>query len=129
MARRETGHIRCKRIYDAPDPADGRRVLVDRIWPRGVTREAAAIDEWLKEIGPSTELRSWFAHRTDRWVEFAQRYRIELTGGTSTILLQKLLDFASRAPLTLLYSARDVSHNQAVVIAEVLEEMRAGKVE
>ena len=127
MAVQRIGLIRCKRIYEAPDPKDGRRVLVDRIWPRGVTRGAASIDEWHKEIGPSTELRSWFAHRTDRWPQFVLRYKTEMTEAEPRSLLQRLLEFADEAPLTLLYSARDVSHNQAVVIAEVLEEMRRAR--
>ena len=124
MMRQDPGSIHCKRIYEAPDPLDGYRVLVDRIWPRGMTREAASIDEWLKEIGPSTELRNWFAHRTERWAAFVQRYRVELSNAGQLILLKQLSDIADRQPLTLLYSARDVSHNQAVVVADVLREMR-----
>ena len=124
MAPPHASTIRCKRIYEKRAPTDGRRVLVDRVWPRGMTREAASIDEWMKEIGPSTALRSWFAHRTDRWPEFVRRYRAELSEPSARALLQRLLDAADKGPLTLLYSARDESHNQAVVIASVLEDMR-----
>ena len=113
-------HLRLKRIYEPRHAADGCRVLVDRLWPRGLTREAAAIDHWLKELGPSTDLRVWFGHRVDRWDEFARRYREELAGRVAQPLLQELASIAVAAPLTLLYSAKDQDHNQAVVIAEVL---------
>jgi uncharacterized protein YeaO (DUF488 family) len=112
--------IRVKRIYESKAADDGCRVLVDRIWPRGLTREAAAIDHWFKELGPSTALRKWFGHRPERWAEFAQRYRAELQDAARQALLQQLTALAAAGPLTLLYSARDEDHNQAVVMAQVL---------
>jgi len=115
--------VRIKRVYEPREKADGCRVLVDRLWPRGLTREKAAIDRWLKELGPSTELRQWFDHRTDRWQEFAKRYRRELAGPAARPLLKELAAMAAVGPLTLVFSAHDEVHNQAVVIAQVL---RAG---
>jgi uncharacterized protein YeaO (DUF488 family) len=112
--------IRVKRIYAPKAADDGCRVLVDRVWPRGMTREAAAIDHWLKDIGPSTALRKWFGHRPERWAEFAPRYRAELKDAAAQPLLQELAALAAAGPLTLLYSARDEEHNQAVVVAQVL---------
>ena len=115
--------IAAKRVYEKPAPEDGRRVLVDRIWPRGLTREAASIDRWLKEIAPSNELRKWFDHKSGRWEEFLRRYRHELEADAPALLLQQLLDIADKEPLTLLYSARDLSHNQAVALAGFLRDM------
>ena len=116
--------IRCKRIYEPRADSDGHRVLVDRIWPRGVTRQDAHIDQWLKEIAPSTKLRTWFNHRVDRWPEFETLYRAELRSDGSATILQSLLKIADASQLTLLYSARDEAHNQAVVIVGYLEELR-----
>ena len=112
--------VRIKRVYEPKEKADGRRVLVDRLWPRGLTREKAAIDRWLKELGPSTELRKWFDHRTDRWQEFTRRYRRELAGPAARPLLKELTAMAAAGPLTLVFSAHDEAHNQAVVIAQLL---------
>jgi uncharacterized protein YeaO (DUF488 family) len=111
--------IAIKRIYDAPEKADGFRVLVDRVWPRGVSKEKAAVDLWMKEIGPSTQLRKWFGHDPARWDEFRARYRDELAAKRD--LLDELRAHAEKGRLTLVYSARDEAHNQAVVILEVLE--------
>jgi len=111
--------IRVKRIYEAASEEDGQRILVDRIWPRGVSKERAAIDLWMKEVGPSTELRRWFAHDEDRWIEFKERYFSELD--TRAELVDELRSRAQRESLTLLYSARDEEHNQAVALAEYLE--------
>lgn len=110
--------ISTKRVYDAPNGYDGFRVLVDRVWPRGMTKDKASIDLWLKEIAPSTELRKWFGHDPERWAEFGARYREELKGQQT--LLEELRGHASKAPLTLVYSARDETHNQAVVLKDVL---------
>jgi uncharacterized protein YeaO (DUF488 family) len=110
--------IRRKRAYEPPSPDDGRRILVDRLWPRGLRRADAAIDRWLKEIAPSTELRRWFGHDPDRWEEFRRRYRAELSAHSD--LLAELRSLARRGPLTLVYSARDEDHNDAVVLHEVL---------
>lgn len=110
--------VRIKRIYEEPGPADGRRLLVDRLWPRGVSREKARLDGWLKEIAPSDELRSWFAHDPSRWLEFQKRYREELK--VQSRLVEELRAQAAREPVTLLYAARDPEHNNAVVLRGVL---------
>jgi uncharacterized protein YeaO (DUF488 family) len=110
--------LRIKRIYEPADPGeDGRRVLVDRIWPRGVSKERAALDTWLPEVGPSTELRRWFGHEPDRWTEFVSRYRAELETSPH---FAELRDIVDANPTTLLYGARDTERNQAVVLAMVL---------
>ena len=111
--------IRVKRIYESPEPSDGHRVLVDRIWPRGVSREKAAIDEWLKEIAPSTELRRWFGHEPSRWPEFRRRYAGELARRPDLLAHVRLL--GRKGVVTLLYSARDRAYNQAVALAEILD--------
>lgn len=120
-------NIQIKRIYEPISPADGCRVLVDRLWPRGIKRDAAAIDYWLKDLGPSHELRKWFGHRSERWDGFVQRYRLELTDLGVQELLQELIDLAAAGPLTLLYSAKDTKHNQAVVIAHAIEEATSAR--
>ncbi|PFG39338.1 DNA-3-methyladenine glycosylase [Georgenia soli] len=110
--------LRLARVYDAPGDSDGYRVLVDRVWPRGVSKEDADVDVWLKEAGPSTELRKWFGHDPERFEEFARRYRAELEGNPA---LAELRDIVAQHPVvTLLYGAKDTEHNQAVVLAEVL---------
>ncbi len=109
--------IRTKRIYDPPSPDDGVRVLVDRLWPRGIRREDAELAEWLPEVGPSTALRRWFGHDPARWAEFQKRYRAELAEAGAAEQFQSWRD-ASR--LTLLYGARDTEHNQALVLADWL---------
>lgn len=110
--------IRLKRAYEAADPADGYRVLIDRLWPRGLSRERAAIDEWEKELAPSTELRQWFNHEPTRFPEFRRRYLEEL--GERRPLLAGLRRRARESTLTLVYAAKDTDHNDAVVLAEVL---------
>ena len=112
--------VRIKRIYDAPSTDDGYRVLVDRVWPRGVSKKEVRLDRWLKEIAPSTELRRWFAHEPSRWSEFRRRYREELE--ESPALIQEVAEKARSGSVTLLFSARDQQHNQAVVLCEWLEE-------
>jgi uncharacterized protein YeaO (DUF488 family) len=108
--------FRIKRVYELPDKHDGRRILVDRLWPRGLTKEKASIDLWLKEIAPSTELRKWFDHDPGRWEEFKERYLDELKGNSEPIrLLKQELD---KGIVTLVYGAKDEEHNQAVVIQE-----------
>lgn len=111
-------NLQLKRAYDAPAPADGMRVLVDRLWPRGVKKEAAAIDLWAKDLAPSTELRKWFGHDPERWAEFTRRYNAEL--GQHTALLDELRAHALRGPVTLIYAARDQEHNEAVIIRDAL---------
>jgi uncharacterized protein YeaO (DUF488 family) len=107
-----------KRVYDAPAKSDGYRVLVDRLWPRGLSKERAALDEWIKELGPSTELRKWFGHDPARWEEFRRRYADELAG--SEDLWRPLLERAGSERVCLLFGASDPEHNQAVALKEFL---------
>jgi uncharacterized protein YeaO (DUF488 family) len=109
--------IALKRIYEPPSPADGRRILVDRLWPRGVSKAKAHIDVWMKDVAPSNELRRWFGHRPERWLEFRRRYIDELKSNPD---LRTLRDMAAADHVTLLYAARDAAHNEAVVLAEQL---------
>jgi len=113
-ARRMSGVVLVKRIYEPAEAGDGVRVLVDRLWPRGVSKAEAAIDLWLKEAAPSSELRRWFDHRVDRWPEFQRRYRTELAHNPSVAQLRGL---AGQSDLTLLYAAKDKAHNHALVLA------------
>lgn len=110
--------FKIKRIYEPRDPSDGYRVLVDRVWPRGMTKEAAAIDLWLKEAGPSTVLRKWFAHDPAKWDEFRRRYAAELESAEAFEELQAL--GREHAVVTLLFSARDETRNQAVALRDLL---------
>jgi uncharacterized protein YeaO (DUF488 family) len=110
--------IKLKRVYDPPDRRDGKRVLVDRLWPRGITKEDAAVDLWLREIAPSNELRKWFGHDPGRWQEFRKRYRKELEEKAD--LVRELSDAARKGTVTLLYSAKDTEHNNAVVLRDVI---------
>ena len=110
--------IKLKRAYESVGSEDGARVLVDRLWPRGVSKEDAALDQWMKEIAPTTELRKWFRHDPARWEEFRSRYSEELHQNTE--LLGQLRSFARQGPLTLVYSAHDEIHNDAVVLRAVL---------
>ena len=109
--------IAVKRIYEPPSPADGRRVLVDRLWPRGVSKARAQLDAWMKDVAPSPELRRWFDHRPERWPEFRRRYIDELKSNPA---LGALRDMAAAGPVTLIYEARDAAHNEAVVLADRL---------
>ena len=113
--------LRLRRAYEAPAPDDGYRVLVDRVWPRGRSREALGIDEWARDLGPSDALRGWFGHDPARWEEFRSRYRRELAAPAQAALLDALAARARRDTLTLVYGARDEEHNQARVIAEEIE--------
>src|SRR5688500_3563938 len=110
--------VRIKRAYEPAAATDGRRVLIDRIWPRGVSREQAHLDEWARELAPSGELRRWFSHDPDRFAEFRRRYRVELTAQEAK--LRELRQRARQGTLTLVYAARDTEHNDAVVLAELL---------
>lgn len=112
--------VRTKRVYEDPEPDDGTRVLVDRLWPRGVSKEVAQLDDWLKEIAPSDELREWFDHDPDRWEAFSERYRSELDDRPE--LVEELLEHARSGTLTLLYAAADEEHNNAEVLADYLTE-------
>ena len=110
--------IRLKRAYEPPSRDDGARILVDRLWPRGLRKEDVAVEKWLKQLAPSTELRRWFGHEPARWAEFRRRYEAELSHETE--LLDELRDRARRGPLTLVYGAHDELHNDAVVLRDVL---------
>jgi uncharacterized protein YeaO (DUF488 family) len=112
------GRIQLKRIYEAAHASDGFRVLVDRLWPRGVAKERAALDLWMKDIAPSSELRAWFGHDPKRWTEFQVRYRAELKQHAAD--LAQLRSRARKGTVTLLFAARDVEHNEAVVLRNVL---------
>ena len=114
--------FKIKRIYEPPDPSDGRRILIDRLWPRGISKDSAKIDEWIKEVAPSTELRKWFHHDPAHWSEFKLKYANELRGKEA--LLEKLRTDAGKETITLLYSAKDEEHNQAVALKEFLEKRR-----
>lgn len=114
--------VRLKRAYEPAAPSDGDRILVDRIWPRGVTREQAQLSEWARELAPSTELRRWFAHDPTRFDEFRRRYTAELEAQETK--LRELRRRARAGTLTLVYAARDEAHNDAVVLAEILRRGR-----
>ena len=116
-------HVAIKRAYEDASEKDGYRVLVDRVWPRGVTKEAAALDLWLKEAGPSTELRKWFGHDPARFDAFRARYLAELK--KRSIALEPLRRQAAKGRLTLLYGAKDTRHNQAVVLRDLLSASEA----
>lgn len=111
--------VRIKRAYEAPSADDGTRILVDRLWPRGLKKSDAAISQWMKEIAPSTPLRKWFGHDPERWEEFRRRYSAELAQKSQ--LLSDLRSMARKGPVTLIYSAHDPQHNQAVVLRDTLQ--------
>jgi uncharacterized protein YeaO (DUF488 family) len=113
--------IRLKRVYDKPAKADGRRVLVDRIWPRGLTKQEARIDEWLTEIAPSTKLRKWFRHDPARWNEFKKRYAAELDDRREQ--MERLARESHKRTVTLLFGAKDIEHNNAVALKECIERL------
>ncbi|MCF6157720.1 MAG: DUF488 domain-containing protein [wastewater metagenome] len=110
--------IHAKRVYEPANPHDGFRVLVDRVWPRGMTKERVQADLWLKDVAPSTALRKWFGHDKSKWEVFKSRYFLELDAKPQ--IMKKLLDEAAKGRLTLLFSARDVEYNQAVALREYL---------
>lgn len=112
------GTVKLKRAYEPAAPTDGYRVLVDRLWPRGVSKAEAAIDEWDKDVAPSTALRIWFGHDPAKFAEFAQRYRTELAGSPALAALRQTC--AEHAVVTLVFAARDVEHNEAVVLQGLL---------
>ena len=111
--------LKIKRIYEDASKNDGFRILVDRIWPRGVSKKDAKLDEWMKEIAPSTELRKWFDHKEDRFAEFEKKYYKELENRPE--LIEELLKKAKEKRLTLLYGAKDETHNQAAVLKDFIE--------
>lgn len=111
-------NIKIKRVYDKPSTKDGARILIDRLWPRGVKKEDAKIDAWMKEIAPSTTLRKWFNHDPEKWAEFKKKFSAELTKNKD--LCEELVN-KGRVNLTLIYSAKDEKHNDAVVLKDYLE--------
>ena len=120
--------VRVRRVYGEPDPADGVRILVDRLWPRGMRKQDLAMHAWLKDLAPSSELRTWYGHRPERFEGFARRYRKELRSGTPANALGKLRQKAGSHTVTLLTAARDVERSGAAVLAETLREMgRSGR--
>ncbi|MFT8432767.1 DUF488 domain-containing protein [Acetobacter orientalis] len=110
--------MRVRRVYDPALPDDGARVLVDRLWPRGVSKERAHLTLWLKDVAPSTALRQWFGHDPALWDDFQQRYRAELAQNPDA--LNQLVSLAQHGPLTLLFGAKDTIHNEAIVLADIL---------
>jgi len=122
--RSTTEQVRIKRAYEPADDGDGYRVLVDRLWARGVSKEKAHLDAWMKEIAPSTELRRWFGHDPARWDEFERRYRVELAEPERRQLVEALAERATHGPVTLIYGARDTAHNEAVVLCAVVSAAR-----
>jgi uncharacterized protein YeaO (DUF488 family) len=111
-------NVKLKRAYESPVPADGSRILIDRLWPRGISKKKAALDQWMKDIAPSAELRKWFGHNPARWDEFRRRYAAEVHKNSA--LLDQLRSFARHGPITLVYSAHDEVHNDAVVLRDLI---------
>jgi uncharacterized protein YeaO (DUF488 family) len=119
-----TTDVRVRRVYDPPDPADGQRVLVDRLWPRGLSKSAAALDGWLKAVAPSDELRRWYGHEPSKFPAFQERYQAELQAPERADALAHLRHLADSGPLTLLTATKDVEHSQATVLAARLRGAR-----
>jgi uncharacterized protein YeaO (DUF488 family) len=114
--------VRLRRVYEAPGPSDGRRVLVDRLWPRGLAKSAAAVDEWLKAVAPSDGLRRWYGHQPEKFADFRQRYQQELRSAEQSAALDHLRQLARGGTVTLLTATRDIEHSQAAVLAEELRD-------
>jgi len=114
--------VRLRRVYEAPDPSDGQRVLVDRLWPRGLAKSAAAIDEWLTAVAPSDALRRWYGHQPEKSAAFRERYRQELRSPEGCAALEHLRQLARGGPVTLLTATRDIEHSQAAVLAGELRD-------
>lgn len=110
--------IKIKRVYEPSDPSDGYRILIDRLWPRGIKKDALRLDEWAKELAPSTELRKWFHHQPELFDEFAKKYREELKEHQAD--LARILEIAKNQPITLLYAAREPKYNQAGILLDFL---------
>ena len=111
--------IKLKRVYEAPESSDGKRILVERLWPRGVSKSYAELDCWLKEIAPSTDLRKWYNHQLDRWEVFQEKYKAELKQNPDAV--SELYRICQHHPVTFVYAARDEQHNSAVVLKDFLE--------
>ena len=116
--RNDSDKVKLKRAYEPPSRSDGRRVLIDRLWPRGIKKTSAKIDEWMKDIAPSTALRKWFGHDPAKWTVFQHRYKAEVHQHPEQ--LDRLRALAREGPLTLVFSAHDEQHNDAVVLRELI---------
>lgn len=114
--------VQIKRAYEPAAAGDGYRVLVDRLWPRGVNKDEAQLDAWYRDLAPSTELRRWYGHKTERWDEFRDKYRAELAAEKPLTLLQEIAERGRQGPVTLVFGARDAEHSQAEVLRELLLE-------
>ena len=114
--------LKIKRVYEKPSGEDGFRILVDRLWPRGLTKEKASVDLWLKEIAPSTMLRKWFGHDPDKWNEFRKRYLLELDQNKEQVIL--LNEHLKNGTVTLLYGTKDEGHNEAIVLRDMINTAR-----
>jgi uncharacterized protein YeaO (DUF488 family) len=114
--------VRLRRVYEAPDPSDGRRVLVDRLWPRGLSKNAAALDEWLKTVAPSDALRRWYGHEPEKFPAFRERYQQELGSGEQAAAFDHLRQLARDGTITLLTATRDIEHSEAAVLADELRD-------
>jgi uncharacterized protein YeaO (DUF488 family) len=117
--------LRTRRVYEKRNPGDGKRILVDRLWPRGLKREEAHIDEWMKDLAPSDELRQWFGHEPEKWPEFRRRYTQELISPDKARLLDKVARMAGEGNVTFVYAARDTEHNNAKVLVEIIQSVRS----
>jgi uncharacterized protein YeaO (DUF488 family) len=120
MTKRER-MVALKRVYDEPAPGDGTRVLVERLWPRGLSKERAHVDVWLKEVAPSNELRTWYRHDPNKFAEFRRRYEDELASQTGQEALTKLREMARQGPVTLVFATRDTEHSNAAVLHDLLQ--------
>ncbi len=114
--------LHLKRVYDTPSPRDGTRILVERLWPRGFTKERAKVDVWLKDVAPSPELRTWFGHDLAKWSDFRRRYLAELKQEPARTALETLRDYLRKGSVTLLYAAHDEAYNSAVVLYRYLQQ-------
>jgi uncharacterized protein YeaO (DUF488 family) len=114
--------IQLKRAYDPPEETDGERLLVDRLWPRGLRKDAALLRAWLKDLAPSEDLRRWFAHDPSHWLEFQERYRAELRAPEKERLIRELAQKAGQGKITLIFAAHDIAHNNAVVLKAAIED-------
>jgi uncharacterized protein YeaO (DUF488 family) len=119
--------LRVKRVYDKKGAGDGKRILIDRLWPRGLRTEDAAIDDWLKELSPSDELRRWFNHAPEKWQEFRRKYRKELSSPEKREIFKRIAKEAAHSDITLVYGASETEYNNARVLAELIGEATKGK--
>jgi uncharacterized protein YeaO (DUF488 family) len=117
---RQKSRVALKRVYEEPEPGDGTRVLVERLWPRGFSKQRAQVDLWLKEIAPSSELRTWYSHDPAKFTEFRHRYETELASEAGQAALAQLRDLAKQGPVTLVFAAHDAEHSNAAVLHDLL---------